>query len=358
MNRIGTLLVLFLVVVSASACTDSAAPFDKTQVTLIAAAFYVGPALKLLDSSGVTTGVISCGTRCRIRNVEWSKDGEMLAMTANLDSASALFVANRDGSAVHELARLPAAIIPASHGTTFLQFSDFQQSWSSDNRLAYINNGIVISAADGTGRRTLVSGVAVLRPRWTPRDTAITYINSASSQLDIVRIDGSEIRRLVTLPDDVTGHVWSPNGSSLAISTSRSGQGALYVLDSRTLGVRQVSSVPYGSSYCWSPDSRSLAFIHSEPGTALGSEVHTASTINSDGSNLLHMASTPTYLNNRVAWSSNGKAVLFLSHDAQSQRDALYVDSLASGGPRTFTTENGIAYFAVSGVECSYLFNL
>jgi dipeptidyl aminopeptidase/acylaminoacyl peptidase len=358
MNRIATYLAFFLVILSASGCTDPIASSNKAHVTRVAAAFYANSVLKVLDSSGVATGIISCGARCRIRNVEWSRDGEMLAMTANLDSVSALFVANRDGSELRELARLPATILLGSHGTPFLQFSDFQQSWSSDNRLTYVNSGIVISAADGTDRKTLLSGLAVLRPSWAPNDSAITYINSASSQLEIVRIDGTHIKRVVTLSDDVTGHVWSPDGSSVAISTSRSGQGALYVLDSRTLGLRQVSSVPYGSSYCWSPDSRSLSFVHSEPGSAMGSQIHTVSTVSSDGSNLLHITSTPTYLNNRVAWSSNGKAVLFFAHDAQSQLDGLYVDSLGLSSPRRFTTENAIAYFAVSGVHCSYLFNL
>lgn len=357
MNRTRALILLLHVAAALQACTESSGPNGRTAVTRVAVTFAAEP-LKVLDSGGVTTAVISCGPRCRIRNVEWSEDGEMLAMTANLDSASALLVSNRDGSGLREIARVPATIAVGPKGSTSLQFFDFQQAWSSDNRLAYANKGLVISAADGTARRTLLPGVDPLRPRWTPRDSAITYINGASSQLEIIGINGSTSRRLVTLPGDVTGQAWSPDGGMLAISATEAGEGELYVLDSRTSSTRQLAAMSITSSLCWSPDSRRISFVHAEGLSVSSSYATTASIIGSDGSHLIDIAAIPRFLTARVSWSSNGASLLFSSDDPQLLTNILVADPTPGTMTRTFTTERGIGYFAVSGVRCSYLFNL
>jgi WD40 repeat protein len=350
------LLVLVSVLGAVASCTDASAPSSERRATRVAITNF--GSVKILDSSGVTLVVISCGVGCRARNVEWSEDGELLAITGKLDSASALFVARADGSEIRELARIPATIIPGPKGSTMLEFSDFQQAWSSDGRLTYVNNGLVVSAADGTGKQTLLPGASILRPRWGPRDSAITYINGATFQLDIMRPDGSNPRRLLTLPRNVTGQVWSPNGSMLAISTNTDAEGSLYVLDSRCLILREIGGVPYVSSYCWSPDSGALAFIHAETVPLSNNQIATASVVRPDGFDLTHLTLTPGYLSSRVSWSSDGKAVFLLSRDPQLQEESLFFVPIPPTAPRRFTTETGISYFSIDGIRCSYMFNL
>lgn len=279
----------------------------------------------------------------------------MLALTSNLDSSSALFVVNRDGSGLRELARLPVDIIPGPKGTTQLQFRDFQPGWSSDDRLVYVSDGLVVTNSDGSGRKTVLAGVSVLRPRWAPRDSAITYINGTSSGLEIVRVDGSNARQLVTIPGKVSGQAWSPDGSSLAINTYGTSDGPLYVLDSRTLLIRQIARVPYASSSCWSPDSRFLSFVHAERAPVSNNEIHSVSIARSDGSNLINLEPSATFLSNRVSWSADGGSVIFLS---PTLNNGLSITPMSASASRRFTTEGGIAYFAVSGVRCSWLFNM
>lgn len=359
MRAVRPLFVLLSAFGEVVACTDTSGPSGERRATRVAVAYYARPDLRILDSSGVTLVVISCGVGCKARNVEWSENGELLASTGKLDSASALYVARADGSEIRELARVPAAIIPGPKGTKLLEFSDFQQAWSSDGRLAYINNGLVVSAADGMGKQTLLTGASVLRPRWAPRDSAITYINGATFQLDIVRPDGTNPRRLLTLPKNVTGQVWSPNGSMLAISTNTAGEGSLYVLDSRTSTLREIGGVPYASSYCWSPDSGTLAFIHAATAPVSNNQVATASVLRPDGFDLTHLTLPPGYLSSRVSWSSDGKAVFLLSRDPQLQEEeSLFLVPIPPTAPRRFTTEAGISYFSVAGIRCSYMFNL
>ena len=352
MNRIPGILCFAV----AAACSDSSGP-EQPADTRVAAVSFAGPDVKIFDGDGVTRASFSCGAQCRIRTVEWSRNGDMLAMTANTGTASALIVANYDGSGMHELARVPAAVLPGPKGSTQLLFHDFQPDWSSNDRIVYVANGLIVSAADGSGKRVLLAA-NVRTPQWAPKDSAVTYIDGTSFQLGVVRSDGTAAHQLSTLPGTVTGQVWSPDGSSLAISTNVAADGGLYMMDARTAAMREIARVSYGDSHCWSRDSRSLTFIRAERAPVSNNEVTTAAIANADNWAVRSLAATPVYRTNRAAPAADGGSVFFFGFDSTLQEDALYVSGTAVGEARRFASDKGIKYFSVSGTRCSYLFNV
>jgi hypothetical protein len=62
----------------------------------------------------------------------------MLAMFGKRDSTAVLYVANSDGSGLHEVATAPARQVEGSQETTFLAFPHFDQAWAADDRIAFV----------------------------------------------------------------------------------------------------------------------------------------------------------------------------------------------------------------------------
>ena len=69
------------------------------------------------------------------------------------------------------------------------------------------------------------------------------------------------MRRLTTSPGIDTNPAWSPNGSEIAFTSSRSGSPQIYVMDAEGANLRRVTfEGDYNDGAAWSPDGTRIAY--------------------------------------------------------------------------------------------------
>jgi len=106
-------------------------------------------------------------------------------------------------------------------------------------------------------------------PRVSPDGQWIAYVvteydkpaNTSNSDIWLVSINGGQPRRLTDDPESDEHPRWSPDGETLAFTSSREGTPQIYLLTVATGEVRQVTTIAAGAGGAvWSPDGSSLAF--------------------------------------------------------------------------------------------------
>src|SRR3954469_2900678 len=78
----------------------------------------------------------------------------------------------------------------------------------------------LVPTSAGEPRRLTTSTGADSHPRWSPdgKTIAFTSTRSGSSQVWLLPIDGGEARQLTKLPIDANGPIWSPKGDKIAFA--------------------------------------------------------------------------------------------------------------------------------------------
>jgi len=78
----------------------------------------------------------------------------------------------------------------------------------------------LIPTKGGEPRRLTSSATSDSHPRWSPdgKTIAFTSTREGSSQIWLIPIDGGEARKLTNLPIDVAGPIWSPKGDTIAFA--------------------------------------------------------------------------------------------------------------------------------------------
>ena len=170
---------------------------------------------------------------------------------------------------------------------------------------------------------------------WAPNSPG-RFVYSASTgarDYDLFLDSGTT---LAPSPSVDGGAVWSPDGRWIAFSSSRTGEGDLYLLDVTKLEVapRRLTEIADASELyaTWSPDSHSLAYVsHTEQGDQilLLPDIATPRPVE-----LTHWPHTQT----RPRFSPDGRFVAFYSNHVDSRRFDLYVVPVLGGEPRLVTT--------------------
>jgi Ca2+-binding RTX toxin-like protein len=119
-------------------------------------------------------------------------------------------------------------------------------AWSPDStRLAYVSAGrIWVTNADGSGQHSVHAGTMVA---WVSPDELVVGLGAFDADVDVMRVDGTRARRVVTGASSVGGLAVSPDGTQLAFTAlfgSAWGHGStLYVarLDGLDSDVRRLS---------------------------------------------------------------------------------------------------------------------
>src|SRR3954468_15127129 len=78
----------------------------------------------------------------------------------------------------------------------------------------------LVPVAGGEAKRLTTAPGSDSHPRWSPdgKTIAFTSTRSGSSQIWLLPLDGGEARQLTKLPIDVSGPIWSPKGDKLAFA--------------------------------------------------------------------------------------------------------------------------------------------
>ena len=323
-----------------------------------------GSWVTIVRSDGTIEATIACGGQCyHLDRPNWSRDGRQLAMTGQRDTMSVLFVANRDGTDLHEVASAPRFVVRTDR-FTFTYYPEFFEDWSADGRLVYIRTtrsgqSIETVGADGTGRSVVTTtsqpletpfGGMVGEPRWGPGDTVITA--AISGQLHAIEPDGTNLRPLIASDAPRSfSHEWSPDGRGIAWRFYGAGdiEGAA-ILDPRSGSLREVI-LPAGhvSQMCWSPASSKLSFFHTSG--LLHEAWGSIYTMNVDGSGLRRVV-TPIS-GEFIGWSPDEG---FLVHTDRrfytgALHGQLYAQSLAAGTNTRLADLDSVEFGAIAGTR-------
>ena len=248
-----------------------------------------------------------------LSGLRWSPDGRKILLSCLKCAASPrsrfsgwgeVYVMNADGRALRNLTRDPR--------------TEGRAEWSPDGRkIAFARAGypseIVVMNADGSGKRTLATGLGPVV--WSPdgRKLAFTRVLAEKGRLTpravrfyeiyVMNADGSGQRRLTQNRVSDNDPQWSPDGRRIAFLRGVRRGGAwkadLYVMNADGSEQRNLGGRPVPWFGCaWSPDGKLIAFTRGR-----GYEV---AVVNADGGGLRDLTHSRTG-NFFGAWSPGSR---------------------------------------------------
>jgi Tol biopolymer transport system component len=324
--------------------------------------------ITIIRTDGALGSRLSCGTQCSfLTGPVWSRDGSMLAVTGQRDSLAVLFVANRDGSNLHEVVSVPRLAFTVG-GIAGQYWPTFQEDWSADGRLVYVvpktsdTFGVEVVSADGTGRATLMTRTNptppapntpflsyVNNPRWGLGDSMITVV--IGGEIYGMNADGTNPHSLATLTTTSGAYTWSPNRQSIAFSASTSSQGTISILDPASGALRQIA-VPAFRTLCWAPNSSAFSIVAWQSVQQNWTSIYTVQT---DGSGLRKVVTAVMDIFNGVvgAWSPDGKFLVYTDDRRWSGGPVgpqLYAQSIDAGTNTKLSDVTTITWFTIAEV--------
>jgi Tol biopolymer transport system component len=169
--------------------------------------------------------------------------------------------------------RLPPTATPAASPSAQATVVSVRQAvgMAEGERLAWAQERAggmdIVLVGDGASAKRLTTADGVNRsPSWSPdgRSIAFTTSRDGNNEIYAMRSDGAAPTRLTNNPANDYAPAWSPDGRAIAFVSNRDGNDELYIM--RADGSNQVrltDSGGFDGQPTWSPDSRWLAFTSS-----------------------------------------------------------------------------------------------
>ena len=197
----------------------------------------------------------------------WSPDGERIAFVREARGNADIYVADADGQNARRLTRARGG--------------DVTPAWSPDGtRIAFASNRaglyrIYTMTAEGTDVRLVAAkrqrGDSFV-PAWSHDGRLIAFSSSAWSienpEIYVVRPNGKGLKRLTRTKGDaeVLGDdswpTWSPDGTRIAFTSNRTGNGEIWIMRSDGRNQRRIAGTGRRDDWApaFSPDGTLLAF--------------------------------------------------------------------------------------------------
>jgi len=178
----------------------------------------------------------------------------------------------------------------------------------------FTDSEVFLMNADGTGRTNITNHPAGdFQPAWSPNGSSLAFTSTravdGSRDIWVMNRDGTGPAQLTTDPATDQGATWSPDGTQIAFVSERDGNQDIYVMHADGTNQTRLTNDPERDDYPdWSPDGSKIAFMSMRDGNA---HIYV---MNADGTNQMKLTSgsrpavTP-------AWSPDGTKIAFTSDD-------------------------------------------
>ena len=169
-------------------------------------------------------------------------------------------------------------------------------------------------------------------PAWSPDGTTIAFASSRSGRLEIyaMHADGSGTRLLGSAAAGGVHPSFSPDGKRIVFGAEN--HKGLYVMNADGSGAHRIDHDPaMVSDPAWSPDGKLIAYARTEPGTPI-TELWVIRPDGSGSRRVTSLASTVA----SPTWAPNGKRLAFAA-PVRGQYE-IYVTNLDGTGLRRLTT--------------------
>jgi len=262
----------------------------------------------------------------------WSLDGEHLAYFSKASAdAGQLSIVIVDASGAHPW------VVATIDTWTFSSVS-----WSPDgHRLAYIDHVLPSAAgwpdagdlaiADLTNRTTatITHGLRASEPAWAPDGMQVAFkvidLSTATSQLDLVGVDGSNPHRLSTVESNNAGFdaaQWSPDGKRLLVWAGTDTHD-VFVIDAASGRATNLTNTAAGDEFwaTWSNDGTRIAYeaLADPPGP-----IDVLHVMAADGSND-RVLGNAQITGATLLWSPDDKFILGFDSDGTSSNEAFLI---------------------------------
>jgi TolB protein len=148
-------------------------------------------------------------------------------------------------------------------------------------------------------------------PDWSPDGDSIAFSSTrdGNQEIYVVRPDGKELRRLTQDPAIDAHPAWSPDGKRLAFATSRWGDLEIAVISADGSGLTRLTTSRGLDDYpTWSPDGTRIAFTSNRDGNM---EIFA---IGADGKDARNLTSNPA-IDNFPTWTHDGDLTFVSNRD-------------------------------------------
>ena len=172
-----------------------------------------------------------------------------------------------------------------------------------------------------------------VEPAWSPDGTTIAFASrrSGTSHIYVMDANGGDLRRLTDSTQDDDHPSWSPDGARIVFSR----EGAIFTVAASGGTARRIGSRP-GSAVdpAFSPDGGRIAYGYRRPGF----EIREVFVMNADGTGVRQLTKLES-TSGLPAWSPDGRRIAFQS-SAQLGHAEIYTIGVDGKGLRRVTSSD------------------
>jgi TolB protein len=231
-----------------------------------------------------------------------------------------------DGANQHAVTHLGAISISprVSPDNTRIAFSSLGRNGFQIRMYSLLLNRMVNFSSEGGTN---------LSPAWSPDGRSVAYSSSRTGdpEIWISDVNGAIARRITTFKGPDVSPVFNPKtGAQIAWISGRTGLPQLYIMDTDGSGVQRLTDGGYASSPSWSPNGQFIAFAWNRkygPGAPGGQDIYVMEVATKRWIQLTHDGGRCDF----PSWSPDGRHIAY-ANSADGRDDHMKVWTMLADG--------------------------